>query len=273
MGQGGSGLDFLTFYRMNVPLFSFCDALKLDDMHAWTETILDALLPRHCILCGLGSGSRNICPPCSEELPHVEQPCSGCGLPITSTDSSHCERCINYPFPWDSAITALPYAFPVDQLVRRFKFSRSLAAGQVLAERLTRAVVASGKQLPDAIIPVPLHRSRLVSRTFNQSEILARYAAGALQIPLYPTALRRTRKTRAHSGLDAVSRRININAAFTFALPAKKHEELQHAALVDDVLTTGATLAECTGVLKSAGIQRISVWVVARAPAPGNQAV
>lgn len=174
--------------------------------------------------------------------------------------------------PWDSAIAALVYAFPVDQLVRRFKFSRSLACGQLLAQELSRAVMSRCIQLPDAIVPVPLHRTRYLARAFNQSELLARPIGKSQGIPVYPGILRRRRRTRAHSGLDAVSRRINIKGAFRCRLTGWQRDCIRHIALVDDVLTTGATLFECTRALKLSGIPRVTVWVAARAPQPRSQA-
>jgi len=240
-------------------------------MHKWPELLLDTLLPRHCILCGYSSGGANICPPCSMELPRIELACLQCSLPLTQADDRICGHCHNHPLPWNSAIAALVYGFPVDQLVRRFKFARSLACGQLLAQELTRAIVRQGAELPDAIIPVPLHRSRLFSRAFNQSETLARHVAKVLGVPVYASLLLRQRRTRAHSGLDAASRRINIRDAFNCRISAGKHYSLRHVALVDDVLTTGATLAECTRILKSSGINYVSVWVAARAPAPTAQ--
>jgi ComF family protein len=240
-------------------------------MDKWPELLLDTLLPRHCILCGCSCNTSNICVPCSGELPRIEHSCRQCSLPLSHPDEFICKRCQTHPQPWDSAIAALVYDFPVDQMVRRFKFSRSLACGQLLSQELTEAISRRSAELPDAIIPVPLHRSRFFSRTFNQSELLARHAGKVLGVPVYGGILRRQRRTRAHSGLDAVSRKINIRGAFDCRVSGKKLSALKHVALVDDVLTTGATLAECTRTMKTSGIKRVSVWVSARAPAPTPQ--
>jgi ComF family protein len=151
-------------------------------------------------------------------------------------------------------------------MVCRFKFGRSLACGQVLSRELIRAVRQHCAGLPDCILPVPLHRLRLFSRTFNQAEVLARQAGKALKIPVYGSILRRRRRTRAHSGLDAASRKKNIRGAFACSLPAGKRALFKHVALVDDVMTTGATLAECSRTLKKAGVGKVSVWITARTP-------
>lgn len=232
----------------------------------WQEALLDRLLPRHCLMCGLFSGRRNLCAGCAADLPRSGRACRQCGLPMPGGQETLCGTCLSTPPPWDAAVAALQYRFPVDQVVRRFKFRRSLACGEILAEEMIRAVEARGADRPDGIVPVPLHRSRLFVRTFNQAELLAYRAGRRLGIPVHASVLLRQRRTRAHSGLDAASRKRNIRGAFRCHLPEEKRGDLRHVALVDDVLTTGATLAECTRVLRRAGVERISVWVSARAP-------
>jgi ComF family protein len=162
-------------------------------------------------------------------------------------------------------LAALVYRFPVDRLVCRFKFNRDLSAGALLGRELLDAIRRSGQELPDAIVPVPLHRTRQFSRTFNQAELLARQLGRALDIPVHSRLLTRNRRTAAQSGLDAAGRRRNIRGAFRLSGLRGALPSCRHIALVDDVLTTGVTLAECSrscGALR----RRISVWVAARAP-------
>jgi ComF family protein len=230
------------------------------------RVILDGLLPRHCLMCGVGSGADNLCQPCSGELPRVSHCCLQCSLPLSHPADRFCGHCLRKPPPWDFATSALVYEYPVSQMVCRFKFGRSLACGQVLSHELIRAVRQRGGCLPDCILPVPLHRLRLFSRTFNQAEVLARQAGKALKIPVYGSVLQRRRRTRAHSGLDAASRQKNIRGAFTCSIPPAKQAFFRHVALVDDVMTTGSTLAECSRTLKKAGAGSVSVWIAARTP-------
>ena len=121
--------------------------------------------------------------------------------------------------------------------------------------------------LPQALLVVPLHKNRLRQRGYNQALELARPMARALAMPLCLDALRRVRSTHAQTELDAHARRRNVRGAFALldgaALPA-------HVAVLDDVMTTGATLAECARVLKRAGVQTVDAWALARAPAPGR---
>lgn len=238
----------------------------------WGKSALDGLLPRHCLMCGSGSGLENLCPPCSSELPRVSHACRQCGLPLSHPADRYCGHCLRQPPPWQFATAALVYGYPVDQLVRRFKFARSLACGQVLARELILALQQQKPVPPGIILPVPLHRFRHIARGFNQADLLARRVGKALQLPVDGAILRRHRRTRAHSGLDAGSRKLNIRGAFDCSIPARRREDFRHVALVDDVMTTGATLAECAMTLKKAGVSCVSVWVAARTLEPHQPA-
>ncbi len=226
----------------------------------WAEQLLDQLLPRHCVLCGLFSSTENLCLPCAAELPYNRSACALCGLPLPAQPDRVCGACLKKPPPWDEVIAGLQYQFPVDQLVCRFKYKRNLACGQALGRVLLEAIEQRNSPPPQAIVPVPLHRSRLFSRTFNQAQMLAQQLSRPLKIPLQHTLLRRIRRTRAQSGLDSSQRRKNVRGAFD----CHRHG-LKHVAIVDDVLTTGRTLEECTRSLKRAGAKSVTAWVAARA--------
>jgi ComF family protein len=232
------------------------------------QSMLNGLLPRHCLMCGCSSGAVNLCRGCASELPRIGHCCLQCGLPLNHNGDRFCSHCLRKPPPWDFAIAALAYRFPVDQLVCRFKFGRSLACSQVLSRELIHAIQCRRGLLPGCILPVPLHRLRHISRTFNQADVLARQVGKTLKLPVYGSILQRRRRTRAHSGLDALTRKKNIKGAFTCRFPADQRRSLEHVALVDDVMTTGATLAECARTLKKAGAGIVSVWVAARTLEP-----
>ena len=224
------------------------------------KQLLDQILPRHCVLCGLFSGYENLCPPCAAELPHNPSACALCGLPLPAQPDRICGACLKKPPPWDGTVAGLKYQFPVDQLVCRFKYNRNLACGQALGSVLLQAIHNRSGPLPQAIVPVPLHRSRLFARTFNQAHILAHQLSKPLKIPVQHALLTRTRRTRAQSGLDSSQRRKNVSGAFE----CQRHG-LKHVAIVDDVMTTGRTLEECTRSLKRAGAETVTTWVAARA--------
>ncbi|MGJ4728872.1 ComF family protein, partial [Luteimonas sp. SDU101] len=140
-------------------------------------------------------------------------------------------------------------------------FHRDLAAGRLLSEPMAARFAALDP--PDALLPVPLHRSRLRQRGYDQALELARPLAAALRLPLLTGVLQRQRATRAQSELDAGARRRNLRGAFAvgagMALPA-------HVVLVDDVMTTGATLHAAARALRKAGVARVDAWVCARVP-------
>ncbi|MGH8163721.1 MAG: ComF family protein, partial [Rhodanobacteraceae bacterium] len=186
--------------------------------------------------------------------------CARCALPLESP-APLCGRCQRRAPPWDAAWAPFVYAWPLDRLEARFKFGADLAAGRLLSA-LWRAS-PQPLELPEAIVPVPLDRARLRSRGYNQALDLAKPLAKTLRIPVLRDALRRTRETNAQTELSAIQRRRNVRGAFAAhfdgAPPA-------HVAVLDDVFTTGATLAECARVLNRAGVQRVDVWALARAP-------
>jgi ComF family protein len=174
-----------------------------------------------------------------------------------------CGECIEHEPPFAAAWVPFRYAHPLDLLEARFKFRADLAAGRVLADLMIERSVVDAPARPALIVAVPLHTSRLRARGYNQAWELARRLSTAFDIPLARDLLVRTRATAAQTGLDASARRRNLRGAFAVSnvesLPA-------HVALFDDVMTTGATLRECARVLRRAGIARVDVWALARAP-------
>ncbi len=231
-------------------------------------TLLDLLLPPHCILCGLPSGPACICTVCRQALTWAGRRCRQCGLPLAAVGDSSCGQCILHPPPFTETVYPLQYLFPADRLVQAFKFRRQHAAGRILAQLMCEWIGNQQTDHPDALIPVPLHTLRLFKRSFNQSYELATHISRVLGIPLQAGSLRRHRNTRAQSGLDRRQRRHNVHGAFYWH---GRQPPPRHVALVDDVMTTGTTVTECARVLKKAGSQRVDVWVAARAIPPGQR--
>lgn len=172
-----------------------------------------------------------------------------------------CGRCLQQPPPLTETRAACLYGFPVDRLLLRFKFHQDLAAGRLLAQLMIDAFAPL--PMPQALVPVPLHGTRLRQRGYDQALELARPLARLWQLPLLADGLRRCRHTAPQSRLDAVQRRRNLHGAFNvkpgITWPA-------HVVLVDDVMTTGATLHAAAMALRRAGVARIDAWVCARAP-------
>lgn len=221
------------------------------------------VLPSRCLLCGArGAHGRDLCAGCRGDLLPNRPCCPRCALPL-AVAAPACGECLGADTPFAAAWVPFRYGHPLDLLEARFKFNADLAAGRVLASLMLERLAADGPARPQLIVPVPLHRTRLGQRGYNQALELARPLARATGIPLRDDLLRRVRATPAQTGLDAKARRNNLRDAFEVApadaLPA-------HVALFDDVMTTGATLREAARSLRRAGVQRVDAWAVARAP-------
>ncbi len=235
------------------------------EVDGWFARLGRVLLPLRCLVCGeAGVHCHDLCAPCQRGLPWNRSACARCGLPMPEPVAS-CGRCLKKPPSLDRTHAAFRYGFPVDNLLPRFKFHHDLAAGRELAEAMhtmLKDAMANAGEHPQALIAVPLHPKRLRRRGYNQALELAKPLSKAFAIPLLRDGLRRLRDIAPQSDLGALARRRNPRGAFAIgdaALPA-------HVALVDDVMTTGATLYECARVLKGAGVQRVDAWVAARVP-------
>ena len=216
------------------------------------------VLPPRCMVCGdEGHDGIELCEGCLATLPRNDVHCQRCALPLVR-DVVLCGACQKHPRPWDGIWVPFRYDTPIDRLESRFKFGGSLAAGRTLSACWMRCDAPA--TLPQAIVPVPLHVSRLRSRGFNQALELIRPVARRLGIPVLGHALRRDRATQAQSDLDAVTRARNVHGAFV----AEGMLPIDHVAVVDDGMTTGARLAACVHALHDAGAKRVDVWALAR---------
>ena len=216
------------------------------------------LFALRCMVCGeRGTNGRDLCGACHAALPWQGPSCSRCALPLPQP--GQCGQCLHAPPPLDDVHAVFDYAFPLDRLLPRLKFHRDFAAGRVLSQCMADRLAALPR--PDALIPIPLHRARLRSRGYDQALELARPLAHALQLPLLGNALQRSKVTTAQSRLDADARQRNLHGAFAVARGARLPA---HVVLLDDVMTTGATLHAAARVLRRAGVRRLDAWVCAR---------
>lgn len=239
-------------------------------VYRWSRIIQHWFYPPTCILCGdPAPGPRDLCPGCHGDLTANTPCCPTCALPSAAgTEHLPCGRCLKKRPLFERCLAPLRYLPPADELIGGLKFRGRLSHGRVMGELLAdyvEARLAPGDR-PQALIPVPLHPHRLRERGFNQALELARPVAKRLQIPLRPRGCLRGVATPRQTGLSALERRRNLRGAFTVA----DLEGITHAALIDDVVTTGATVTELTRVLRRASVQRVEVWAVCRTPAPGR---
>jgi ComF family protein len=213
------------------------------------------------MLCGTRAGEAIACNPCEDALPRPMPACPRCALPMEA-DETTCGSCLCHPPAFDAAHAAFEYRFPVDRVIQRFKFGGDLAAGRWLARQLARRVAAAPR--PDVLVVPGLAPARLRARGFNQALEIARVVASLHGLRVDAHAIEKVRDTAPQPGLGGRERRANLRGAFR---AARTFEGL-HVALVDDVLTTGATADAVARVLKAAGARRVDAWVVARTPEP-----
>lgn len=208
-----------------------------------------------CLLCGAFSHNGAWCKACNSALPYLTTPrCPLCALPTHNGDV--CGRCLKRRPQFDRTLAVFAYAFPLDKLVQALKFGERLMLVHALADSLAQRVEAR----PDCIIAMPLHPFRLRERGFNQSIELARRVANRLDIPLLPHACQRVRDTPPQSALKWKERGKNMRKAFTCTQDLSGN----HVAVVDDVMTSGASLNEVSIALRRAGAREVSAWVIAR---------
>jgi len=229
--------------------------------------IRQALLAEKCFLCQSShaiNAKTGLCFGCARNLPWLQQSCQRCSLPLNSTNTLQlCGQCQTKAPTFDACYCLFHYEPPVDRLISRFKFNQQLSYsrlfGQLMAEHLKNRYQRA--TLPDMIIPVPLHKSRLRERGFNQAQEVARICARELDLPLETKQCQRDKHTAHQPGLSAIERRRNLRRAFSSkAFPAGAR-----VALVDDVMTTGTTVAELAACLKKAGCKEVHLWCIARA--------
>lgn len=226
--------------------------------------VLDHLFGATCPLCAAPGAA--VCAACQDELPFNRHACRQCALPLP-TDAPRatlCAGCLRNPPRFDTVTAPLVYAHPVDELIARLKYQGRLFIGPLLADVLAGAVAGS-HPAPQLLVPVPASSGRLRSRGFNQAMELARHVGNRCGIPVAPNLLRRNDNTHTQRGLGRHARRGNVRGAFDC-----RQRPPAHVALVDDVMTTGATADEASRVLRRAGAKRVDVWVVARTPGPGE---
>lgn len=226
-----------------------------------------------CALCFAPADHTGFCVDCWRELPRVTSACQCCGLPlpgrskrgsqaagVVPPESPFCGDCSKRRPVFDAVCAAFWYDDMIPTLIHRLKYAHRLSAARVLGEAMVP--VFAQTPVPEAIVPIPLHPARLRERGFNQSIELIRPTAMQLGLPLLVNAMKRVRITQEQAGLAANQRRTNVRGAFCVGdVPYRS------VALFDDVMTTGHTVSEATRVLKNAGVERVYVWLCARAAA------
>lgn len=227
----------------------------------WINFVQNILFPPTCILChNSGITGKDICQLCLEQLPKNDNYCYQCGNNLTQqSHNKRCGTCAKNPPLYQRTYAPFLYQGAISSLITDLKFRHHYKNARLLGTLLADTLQKNSK-LPDCIIPVPLHKNRYRERGFNQSIEIAKIVAQRLNVSLELNACIRHRDTPHQVGLSAQQREVNILDAFSIT----KSFHYQHVAIVDDVMTKGATVNEMAKVLTQAGVMTIEVWVCAR---------
>ncbi|MFT6733689.1 MAG: ComF family protein [Polaribacter sp.] len=212
------------------------------------------------------SSNYKICAPCHAHLPLSKQTCLVCGLPSTNS-MIPCGQCLKISPPYDRSISAFHYQSPISDFITQFKYSAKLELLPIMVDYLILAIEkslnleSSAKiRKPDLLIPVPLFYKKRNKRGFNQSRLIAKALSNYFNIPISGSEIIRTKQTQTQASLDAIQRKRNLKNAFeiTQNLP-------ERIVIIDDIVTTGATVSELASVALKRGAKHIEIWSLARA--------
>ncbi len=243
-----------------------CQPRHKHEVYIWSKNT------QICLICDEPTETDDsVCNACETELPWLMEHCEVCALPLP-LDGLICGQCQRQPPTFAQVIAPWTYSFPVDSLISRFKHQArwplGRMLGRLLGHHLQHRFDNTALTRPDALLPVPMAAKRLRERGYNQALMLARWLSTDLNIPCDEHVLLRPRETLAQQALDAKTRKRNLLGAF--ALTADAQVQGRHVALVDDVLTTGATAHSLARLLINAGARQVDVYCVARTPKPGT---
>ncbi|OGP12761.1 MAG: hypothetical protein A2052_08255 [Deltaproteobacteria bacterium GWA2_54_12] len=225
------------------------------------KAVLDIVFPPVCLLCGERALKKGFCEGCAGliEKERITTPiCTICGIPFISPRGvDHaCGKCVEEPPSFSAARSAFVFEGKVLDAIHKLKYGGDTSVAAPLANLVSGSI---GGHRPCLVVPVPLHAGRLRERGFNQSLLIARELSRIISLPLIYNRLKRTRDTGQQVGLKALERKKNVSGAFTLVEPGSFKGK--KVLLVDDVVTTGATLNECSKVLKRAGAVVVAITV------------
>lgn len=230
------------------------------NVRRWVDEAVDLLAPERCLWCGARDAKGGCCTGCRTELPWNEIACPSCAQPLPAIAT--CPKCLKRAPAFDAAWTPFVHLDPVRRGVHRLKYAAEFEQARVLGHLMGARLAQRGVPLPALMIPVPLPRRRWFTRGYNQALELARAVSREVGLPIDSEAARLVRAPGDQIGQTAAQRRRNLRGAF------KVERDLSglYVALIDDVMTTGATLDALARAARKAGAVRIEAWALARAP-------
>lgn len=244
--------------------------LKITPALALLQRHCQNFLPSTCLLCASTISEGLLCLGCHIDLPHLAHKnlCRQCGLQVESL-SNFCGHCLKQPPVFERSIIPFAYEYPLNRLIHQFKYRRHLTSGKLLGQLLADHLMHCAQEqedwcAPDLLIPAPMHWLKRWQRGFNQAEFLARPIARELHIPLATHIVQRTHKTPAQKELTRTERQQNLRKAFAISEQNRAHIIGKRIAIIDDVVTTTATVRELSQLLIRAGAKEVQVWALAR---------
>jgi ComF family protein len=245
-----------------------CQPGLLRQVYGASKSLIHGLFPTTCLLC-LDPGQPpdlDLCRDCEDDLPRNAPACLRCAMPLPR-GTAGCSCCGTRPAAFDAAFAPFRYEFPMAELIHRLKYGGQVTIARILGIVLAHRLLERGRPVVDALVPVPLHAAREARRGYNQACEIARFAGSVLGLPVLDRLALRLRATEEQAALPASVRRVNVSGAFEAlagCAPAS-------VAVVDDVLTTGATADALAHALKRAGARHVEAWAVARAAGDPDQ--
>lgn len=230
------------------------------------QKLQNFIYPPTCVLCeNPGHKGMDLCQACYTDLPFIDLACLVCGLPLSGVMAVNniCGQCQQHPPHYQVSAIPFSYTTPLDHMIQAFKFNAKLYYGRLLGDLLADYIQLHYESLPDVIIPVPLHVSRQRQRGYNQALELGKHLCKRLPLTVDCRSCKRVVNTSPQSSLKAHERQKNVKDCFVFT-PDQHTTKVSHVAILDDVITTGATVRELAKVLHNHDIQKIDVWACAR---------
>ena len=206
---------------------------------------------------------QSACPECMSEAPFVTEPkCQKCGKPLRVSDDEYCHDCRTRGHAFDQGTALFAYDAMIRQGIYRFKYENKREYADFYAEQIVKRL---GNQIlswkPDAIIPIPLHKSRQRARGFNQSQLIAERVGRQLSIPVFNNLIKREKKTTAQKELNDLERQNNLKKAFKIS---QNDVKLDTVILLDDIYTTGSTMDAAAALLKNTGVKKVFFVALSR---------
>lgn len=227
--------------------------------------LLEQFLPAQCLICQLSSHNQLICVHCRQALLQPRSCCQYCGLSLP-TPADFCGDCIKQTHLFSRLHALASYHSPYPKLIKQLKYEKRLIAGELLGQLLALSLAQHFNEQEikrfDYLLAIPLHHKKLRQRGFNQAQLIANVVSAQLTIPLLPESVQRDKDTQPQEGLSRAKRRANLRAAFS----VNKNSLLQgkHIAVLDDVVTTGATINSLCQCLLAENVASITVFCICR---------